>query len=375
MNNIGELKNLVPIGFADSAGVGISAIFWFYLASIVEVEQFGELHYLLGIAGLGFTVSVLGTQNSIIVYMAKKVKIGSTLFFISILGGIITGFIIFAMLLRFDVSFLLIGYTINELGIGYLLGKKSFIKYSKFVLIQKVLTFTLGIGFFHIFGIEGIIFALALSYSHFIIIIIKEFKNSKINFSLVKSRSNFLISNYFYNLSGGLKGNIDKLIIVPLLGFGVLGNYAISLQFYGVLIIFSSIAFKYLLPEDSSGNSNVKLKMGVIFLSLGIAISSSFILPEVIPKLFPKYISAIDAIRIISLAVFPATITMIYTSKFLAIEKSRYVLCSSLIGVITQVIGVVILGPFFGIIGIAISFLISSVTSSMFLVTINKFSR
>ena len=66
---------------------------------------------------------------------------------------------------------------------------------------------------------------------------------------------------------------------------------------------------------------------------------------------------------------------MIYTSKFLAIEKSRYVLCSSLIGVITQVIGVVILGPFFGIIGIAISFLISSVTSSMFLVTINKFSR
>ena len=113
MNNIGELKNLVPIGFADSAGVGISAIFWFYLASIVEVEQFGELHYLLGIAGLGFTVSVLGTQNSIIVYMAKKVKIGSTLFFISILGGIITGFIIFAMLLRFDVSFLLMGYTIN----------------------------------------------------------------------------------------------------------------------------------------------------------------------------------------------------------------------------------------------------------------------
>jgi len=369
------LKNLAPIGFADSVGVGISAIFWFYLASIAEVEEFGELHYFIGIAGVGFTLALLGTQHSVIVYIAKNVKIGSTLFLISIVGGIVAGLVIFGIFFRFDISLLLIGYIINELGIGYLLGKKSFIRYSKFILIQKTLTFTLGVGFFHIFGIEGIIFALALSYSHFIIIIFKEFRDTKIDFSLIKSKSDFLINNYLYHLSGGLKGNIDKLIIGPLLGFGLLGNYAVSLQFYGVLIMFSSIAFKYLLPQDSSGSSNIKLKKGIVFLSIGISILGSLILPEIIPSIFPKYTSAVDAVRIISLSVFPATITMIYTSKFLALEKSRIVLGSSVIAVITQVTFIIILGPILGIIGIATSFLANSVASGIFLAIVNKYSK
>ena len=375
MKNLEGLKNLAPIGIGDSIGIGISAIFWFYLASLAEVEEFGELHYFIGIAGIAFTFALLGTQHSITVYTAKNVKINSTLFLISIVGGVIATFVIFSIFFRFDVGFLLLGYIINELGIGYLLGKKAFVSYSKFILVQKTLTFTLGISFFYIFGIEGIILALALSYSHFLIIIVKGFRDSKINFSLLKSKSDFLINNYVYHLSGGLRGNIDRLIIGPLLGFTMLGNYAMSLQFFGVLMIFSTIAFKYLLPQDASGGSNIKLKKGIVILSLGVSVSGLLLLPEVIPILFPKYISAVEAIRIMSLSVFPGTITMIYTSKFLALERSRIVLGSSAIALITQVSFILILGPILGIIGVAISFLANSVASSIFLVSVNKFSR
>jgi len=59
-------KSIIPINAAigkDVFGVGISAIFWFFIASQVEVEEYGELHYFIAIASFAFIVSLIGTQN------------------------------------------------------------------------------------------------------------------------------------------------------------------------------------------------------------------------------------------------------------------------------------------------------------------------
>lgn len=45
-------KDLGYLGSANIIGSGISAIFWFYLASILETENYGEIHYFLGIVEL-----------------------------------------------------------------------------------------------------------------------------------------------------------------------------------------------------------------------------------------------------------------------------------------------------------------------------------
>ena len=57
--------------------------------------------------------------------------------------------------------------------------------------------------------------------------------------------------------------------------------------------------------------------------------SIKVLLPEpvdpIIPIVFPEFISSIIAIQIVSLTVIPGTITLLYESKFLALEKSKFI--------------------------------------------------
>lgn len=366
------LKGLAAIGSADVIGSGISAIFWLYLASLINPENYGEIHYYLGIAGVASYISLVGAQNTIIVYSAKNVKIQSTLNFISLIVGTISSLTIIFIFYRIDAGIVLLGYIINTLAIGDLLGKRLYSNYTKYVLVQKILTLVLGIGFFYIFGVDGVIYALAISYIFYIIRIYRVFKESKINFTLLKPRVGFIANNYVMSLIGGFSGQIDKIIIVPLLGFTILGNYSLALQVVAVLMVFSGFVFKYLLPQDSIKNQNIKLRKISIFVSGGIAVLSIILSPHIIPTLFPNYVQVVDAIQIMSLGVISGTITILYTSKFLGLEKSKFVLIGSLLSLITIVIGIILLGDIYGITGIAVAFVLSSSVNAVFLTTMNR---
>ena len=370
-NLIGQ-KNLASIGFANLFGSGLSAIFWFYLASQIPPTEYGQIHYFLGIAGMAQLVSLISTPNSITVYTAKKIKIQSTLFLISTCAGIIASITIFILFDRIDVSFLVMGYILFELVNATLIGKKLFSKYAKFFLAQKTLTLVLGISFYFIFGFEGVITALVLSFVPSIWIIYNEFKNTKIDFSLLKPRKGFILNNYGINLSNAFSSQIDKIIIAPILGFELLGNYALALQFFVVLMMLSNIVFKYLLTQESSGKETQKLKIITILLSVVITVFGIFFLPEVISLVFPEFISSIVAIQIISLSVIPSTIVLLYESKFLALEKSKFLVISKSISAIILIVGFLTLGLQFEMIGLSFSLLFSACFQAIFLVVSNR---
>lgn len=362
------LKDLGYLGSSNIIGIGISAIFWFYLASILEVKDFGEIQYYLAIAGIAYVISSIATSNTITVFSAKNVKIISTLFLISIVGGILSFLVIYGMLQRLDIGLLIFGFIINDVVLHNLLGKKDYSKYSKNFLYQKILMLIFGIGFHYIFGLEGIIFGLALSYIHLIIISYKIFRESKIEFSLIKSRKNFITNNYFETVLGGLRGEIDKIIIAPMLGFVILGNYALAMQAYVMLMVFPNIILKYIVPQDASGIPNPKLKIYSIFVSVGISIFGMMVLPTIIPLFLPKYEGATVIIQILSVAVIPATIGFMYISKFLSLEKSSFILVGRIIGLSTIIIGMMILPKFFGMSGAAAAFVISSIAQTTFFI-------
>ena len=169
-----------------------------------------------------------------------------------------------------------------------------------------------------------------------------------------------------------MRGEVDKLIIAPLLGFAILGNYALAMQFYAVLMIFSSIVFKYLLPQDSTGIPNTRLKTNTIFMSVGISVLGITLSPIVIPQFFPKFEDAIIAIQILSISVVPATIGYICISEFLGLEKSRFVLIGRIIALSTLVLGMITLPIYYGIVGAASAFVLSSCTQTIFLILAKK---
>lgn len=367
MPKINQLKGLLSIGSTDIIGGGISTVFWFYIALSIEPESYGEIFYYLGIAGIASAIVLFGTQHTITVYVAKKIQVQSTLYLISIIGAAISSFIIIIIFYRVDISLLIIGYVINSLAIGDLLGRKLFTGYAKYVLTQKILTLVLGLGFYFIFGVDGIIFALGLSYIGYFVRIYFGFRNSQINFTLLKPRLGFTINNYAMSIANISKNHIDKLIIPATLGFAILGNYALAMQFMAVILMLPNILFKYILPQDSTGQSNKKLKIYATIISIIIAISAAIIFPVLIPALFPKYIDAIDAIQIMSFSIIPATIASIFSSELLGMEKSRYLLIGRIIVFIVITAGMLILGPIFGVVGVALSYLIANSSEAIFL--------
>ena len=368
-------KDLMSIGTANLFGSGISAIFWFSLASLINPEEYGQIHYFLAIAGMAQLLSLISTTNALQVYVAKNIKIHSTLFFISIIAGIVSSLVVFLFFSRTDTSLLVLGYIIFELSNGFLLGKKLFSNYAKFFLIQKILTVIFGLGLYFTFGVDGIIFGLVLSYVPYIWILVNEFRNTRIDFSLLKPRKGFLINNYGINISGAVGGQMDKIIIAPILGLELLGNYSLAMQFAVILMLLPTTVFKYLLTQDSSGKNTKNLKKNTIFASVGLTMFGIVILPMIIPILFPNYIDTVIAIQIISVAIIPGTIGIFYDSKLLSIEKSKFLVIGKCIGLFTMISGFVILGPIYGIIGLAVTLVVSSCLQTLVVIIASKTIR
>ena len=362
-----SIKSISQIGISDIIGSGITAFFWFYLATLLDVEAYGELHYFIAIAGFAYIISMVGTRDVVTVYVSKKIKITPILFLLSLSAGTVTAVVILGFFYRIDVAFLALAFIINDLAMGYILGKKLFNSYAKYIITQKTLTLALGLGFFYIFGVEGIIFALALSYIHFTIFIFRGFREEKINSPLLASRSRFIITNYSLNLFGGFRNHLDKIIIALILGLTLLGNYALALQIWAILILFSNIIFRYILTHDASGNPNKRLKLFTFFSSIAIAIFGITILPLIIPEFFPKYTGTVNAIQIMSICVIPATVGQIYTSKLLGAEKSRTLIFARTISASSFLIAMLLLGLTYGITGVAAAFVLSSTLQAAYL--------
>jgi len=363
-----KTKNLLSISVADSLGAGIGAVFWFILATFILPEKFGEIHYFLGIAGLAYGISLIGSSDVISVYVAKKLRLQSTISLISLISGTISAIVVVVLFTRGDVSFILICYIINDLAIGYLLGKKLFSTYSKYVITQKSLTLVLGISFYFILGPDWIIYALALSYVHFAIIILKIFIGTKVNFSILKPHLGFVSNNYAMNLLTIVRSQIDKIIIVPLIGFEIVGNYVLALQVVVVLTILPTIIYKYTLPHDASGDDTKRIKMVTFVGAVGFSILGITIVPTLLPNIFPNFGDAAIAIQILSVAVIPSTITLFYTSKLLGMEKSKMILISRALMAITIIVGILLLATTWELIGISIAFVLSMIVEAAFLV-------
>ena len=364
---LGEIKGLGLIGFGDITGVILTSIFWFYLASVIEPHEYGEIHFFLSMATIGSSIALFGTQNSITVLTAKGHKIQSGLNLISLGISSITSLFLIIFFQRIDVGIIVIAFVINTLSIGDLLGKKQFFKYSQYNILQKILTLVLGIGFFYAFGPSGIIYALAISYAGYLIRIIKTFQEIPINFKLIKEKSSFLSHNYIMYLAGSFGGQLDKIVVLPLLGSAVLGNYTLALQVITVFTMFTTILFKFLLPQESSGIQNKFLIQIVIIISIIVSVLGIFLSPLVIPNFFPKYVDVGVAIQIMSLSIIPITISTICTSRLLSKEKSKLVLVGNILTVIITMLGILTLGSMYGTMGIAMSFVLTSILEAAYL--------
>ena len=369
------LKGLTIIGASDIVGSVIGAIFWFYMASLLGAEHYGQLAYFLSIASIASTISLLGTENVISVYVPKNVRLESTIYLITIISGLIAALILFFMFSNVGISAYVLGAIVIGLGGSEILAKRMYSSYSKYLIIQKILMVALSIGLYYIIGVNGVLLGLGLSFFPYLIRIYKGFKETKIDLSILKSRTGFMVNSYLLNLSGTFSGSIDKLIILPLVGFTLLGNYQLGIQFMSVLTILPSIVYKYILPQDARGIPNRKLKQATVILSIGLAALGIILSPIIIPIMFPEYKEAIEVIQILSISVIPSTINLMFISKFLAAEKNRIVLISTGIHMAMLILFIFLLGKTFGINGMSIALVLAISFETIYYCIVDKVKR
>ena len=338
-----RIKNISTLTFASISGSAISGLFWLYLADLLGAENYGEIGYLLAIGAISAVIAMWGSEKAIIVYTAKGIPIQSSIYFISIFTSITTAVILYLMFQSIGLSFYVLGYVIYNLAISELLGWKLYKTYSIFFILQKVLFVIFSISLFFVIGLEGILVGMAISFVPFVYRVIVDFKNISLNFSLLKQKRNFIANNYLVDLTKKLTGRIDILLIGPLYGFTLVGNYFLGFQILSLLSIIPGIIFKYTLPEDSTDISTTKLKFITILVSVILVVIAIITAPILLPIIYPEYVESLELIPIMSLAVIPTTISNMVISKLLGNEQSKYVLIGWVVSLSTLVVGVLVL--------------------------------
>ena len=370
IKQIKGLKSISQIGAATAGGNAIAAIFWIYMADLMGQEDYGELGYMLSIAGIASTISILGGQWTMSVYTAKGVRIESSLYFISIITSTVSAIILYFLFENVGMSVYVISIVIFNLFTAEILGKKRYKTYSKIFFLQKIILVTLAILLYYILGAEGVLLAYGISYLVFTSRIISALRNHEFNFGLLRQRFKFWMFNYIIQLSNSARAQIDILLIGPLFGFTLVGNYFLGLQVVGLFLILPLIIFKYTLPQDSSGSSTKQIKIIAVVASIGFALLGIFVAPEVIPLVLPEYTDTIELIPLLSLAIIPRTVTTMLMSGFLGKENNIHLLVGNLIAFSIIVSGILYLPEYFDIVGLAIAYVLSVTIQTIYLLIV-----
>ena len=371
-----NFKGLTTIGVATFISNGLGGLFWFYMASLRGTEAYGQGSYFLAIGIIGSRISLLGFANTIMVYSAKGVKIQPPIYLIAILGSVITSLILFFVFLYdASISLYVIGFVIFSLITSDLLGRKQYRSYAKYLISQKIILIILSVSLYHVIGLIGVILGIAISFLPYSFVIYKEFKNTKIDFSLVRSRAKFITNSFATDLTGTFGGYLDKLIVAPMLGFALLGNYQLGIQFMLIFEIVPIMFYQYLLPKDARNESNTNLKKIIMLISVVLCVLAIILSPIVIPILFPEFTEAVSVIQILSIAIIPFTVTTILNSQFFGTERTRFVLIGSIILVSVQIPSIIVLAALYGINGAAIGILLGNTCQAIYLILSYKFLK
>jgi len=341
------------------------AIFFLIFATILEPTEYGEMGYLIAIAGTFSIVSMFGLPQTVVVYLAKENKI---LAHQLNLLAVITASVASIMLLFLNVyaAVLCLGISFFMLYQHNLLGEKKYQRHLKSAIFRSSLTFVLPFPLYFVLGLPGILLGMAIGNIISSVWLVNSVSFKVKSFGLIKSNYKVLINNFGIDSSMNLVRGIDRLLVATLFGFLSTGIYIFNIQILFGLEIISRILYLFLLSEESSGKKHKKISYLVVLVSILIAIATIIFGPLVIEQFFPNYSDGIIGLQIIIISLIPLSISSIITAKMQAVESTK-VGYSAIVSISSLLILLGFLGNEFGIVGLSLAVVISSILNTIFL--------
>ena len=342
---------------------GFQAGLYLILATLLDPEIYGQVSYIVALAGIFAVVSRFGLGNTVTVYQAKN---NSTMVNqVNLLALITTGGAAL-ILITIDpyAALLCLGFNLFFMYQSNLLGLKKYKKYGLNAIWKSVLIISIPIFLYFVLEIPGIILGMAISNLVASINFFKLLSRKLNSFHDIKKNYKVIINNFSVSASTHFPFIIDKLLIVPLFGFLFVGIYQFNLQVLFALGILPIILHSFLLSEASSGKSNKKITYSAIFGSIVLTVIAIFLAPAVISEFFPKFQDGVSGLQIMLLSLVPLTVSSIFTARLQA-EESTKVGLPGLIRLASLLVLLAILGELYGLSGLAFAVLFSTIIYSI----------
>jgi O-antigen/teichoic acid export membrane protein len=372
----------ILITFSTLISSSLGAAFFLYVATIVSVEDYGKINYLLSSAAIAFAVSALGMDTTIMSYVPRRsisvlYQANSLVFLAALLSSLVAGILSNNII----VSMLVLADACYYMSTVQVITKKRYKESAILSIGAKALQIPLSLALYFAFGINGFILGYAIAFLVFGYRFIFSLKYFRFNFGELKKLSRFSAKMYFTSLTSVLNpattliSYLDKIIVGIFFGFYMLGSYQLSYQVFLFLSLLPSNIFRFLLPREAEGNA-IKKSVKLAGLSFACIISLTIIVltPYALPLFYPQYIHAIFPIQIISLAIIPLTLVFILQTKILAQERNTtHMMYAGVITTISEVILLLLLGGMLGLVGLAFSIVIALTIQFLYLLVSSRF--
>jgi len=369
IENAVQDRGLIYTAIGNLGNTILGAIFWFILASIVKVSEYGLVNYIIASAVIPASIAVLGLNTTVTTFLAKGYKdivyeSNSIILIFSIMASVAT-----FLLYGFEAALITAALMYFTMSIAMLVGSKRFDEYAATIIVERIIQIISSIVLYIYMGAEGILVGYALgplitSYRYFTTL-----RHFTLKFSQVKEKIFFTIHSYGLTITQTFSLYLDKIIVGALFGFTVLGLYQLAFQFLMLIMVIPSILFTYMLPQEASGSHKREIKYLGIAISIMIFLLMVFGSPIAIPILFPSYIDSIILIQIMSIAIIPVTIVSVINAKLLGNENSRLAFEGGLAYLISLAILLPSLGFILNSLGLAFAVVLASFVRAGYLLT------
>ena len=359
-----SFKNFSYVAIGRTVAAGLQGIFYLVFAYLLSPDIYGQMSYLIAIAGTASIISRFGLPFSATVTLAKQNQnmgnqLNVLLLITTVAASIVLLFInIFSALLCLSLSFFIM--TQHNL-----LGTKEYKKFGLNEIVKCILIIIIPISLYFVFDLPGVI--LGMAFSNIIVSInwLKSIKRHVFSFKDVKKRYKTLIHNFGLDSSLNLTKVVDKIVTVPLVGFAMTGIYQFNLQILLFMEILPHALHSFLLSEASQENKHKKLIYLALIGSGLVSLMAILFAPLVIELIFPKYQDGVLGLQIMAISLIPLTISAIFNARLQAMESTK-IGYSVIVRIGSLLSLIVILAEPYGLLGLGLAVLISILLNTLF---------
>jgi len=356
LNIIKRHPGLSYVAVGQIGATVLGAVFWLVVTRLLDPSGYGEVSWLFYTTSLASIVCLMGLGTTIVTYYPKEgdEDLIANAILVVLISSLLVGATM-ALLLEPLAGLMVIGFSLFSIALSTELAKRRYKRYMWAWIGTKLAALLLAVWMYSWLGLLGVLLGYIIPLLIFGGSSLRYLHKKDPSMEGIRRKMNFALKAFSTDITRTAVNSFDKILIGPIFGMATLGLYQLAYQIFMALSILPGILFSYLLPEKSAGTRTREVEVLGLIVSVIATILCIVLSPTIIPWLFPNFSKSIRLAQVMSLGLVPFTIVMVKMSELYAHERPGAILISYVGAFTIGITSLLILGTYFGSMGLATS--------------------